>query len=138
MENIVINYVIYILIVVVFFIITMLYVTAFQDGAVALEDFYAKQIVKIIDLSAPGEEVYLDISKATKVALRRGQSFSNIFQFDNVNNVISVSLAPGRATSFPFFNDVDIVEWRIESPSPGAGPITNRLYFKIVEAKKNE
>jgi hypothetical protein len=138
MNNIVINYAIYTLLVVILLSFFFFHIRAFENKAALWEDYYAKQIVKVINLAAHGEEVYLDVTTATAIALKKKQAFSDIFRFDNLNNRVSVSLSPGRSTSFSFFNDVDVVDWRLETPSKGAGAEINRFYFKVVEVKKNE
>jgi len=66
--------------------------------------------------------------------LGNGKKKEEIFIFDNINNEVIVSLRQGTGASFSFFNEVDVVESRVELVSGSAN--TNRLYFKIKEAGK--
>ena len=107
---------------------------SFQDGASVWEEFYAKEIAKIVDEAEPGTEINLDVTKLTEIAFGNGKSTNEIFLFNNLNNEIVVSLTRGSGTAFNFFNDVDVVEWKVELISGGAE--TNRLHFKILESQK--
>ena len=138
MDNIAINYVIYILIVVILVIFLFFNVMAFQDKAAVWEDFYVKEIVRIIDTAEPGQEVYLDVTLATTIAFKNEKGKSEIFNFDNEGNSVTVSLTRFGSTRFSYFNDVDIVDWRLEVPSRGAGAEVNRLYFRIVEVQRDD
>mgnify|MGYP001620115309 CR=1 FL=1 len=137
-DSVMMNYVLYFILLVVFTILMFYFITGFQEGAFGLEDIYAKALVRIIDSSEPGQEIYIDVTELTVIAFKNKKGRSDIFNFDNVNNKITVSLRKGSGTSFNYFNEVDVVGWDLEVPSPGAGPEVNRLYFKIAEAAKNE
>ena len=114
----------------------MTWLIGFSDNAAFWEEFYAKEIVRIIDSADPGQEVFLDMTKATALAVSEGVSKSEIVIFDNVQNRVRVKLTNDGGTHFAFFNDVDIVNWRLEIPSPGTTPNTNRLYFEVTEVHK--
>ena len=135
-DSVAVNYIVYLILLVVVFFGMFYYITGFQDGAFALEDIYAKEIVSVINSAGPGEEVYLDVTKPTGVAFDNKKNPSDIFIFDNANNKITVSLRKGTGTSFSYFNNVDVVDYRLETPSVGAGANTNRIYFKIAEKAK--
>ncbi len=140
MSNLGINYLIYLIIVVVFFAGMLAWVTMFQDGAATKEDFYAKQLAKLINSADPYEEttITLDVSEAVKLANSNKKKRSDIFTFDNVNNLVTVSLRQGQGTSYPFFNDVDIIvdEDIIKLEPVGEGIET--LNFKIVKTARGE
>jgi len=125
---------IYILLEIIFFMLMLYWVVGFQDGAALWEDFYAKEITRLVNTAEPGDEVSLDVSPVTKIAFSNGVPKSDIFNFNNVNNFVTVKLTPRGGTSFSFFRDVDVVNWDIRLVSGGAE--TNRLYFKIVEVQK--
>jgi len=125
---------VYIIFVIVFFMLALYWIVGFQDGAALWEDFYAKEISHIVNTASPGEEVFLDVTDATALALGNKVIKSDIFNFNNVNSVITVKLIANGGTSFSFFNNVDVVERDIRSVSGGAE--TNRLYFKVVEKQK--
>ena len=114
------------------------YITGYQNGDYIYEDAYAKKIARIIDSAEPGEEVSLDVTKLTEIAIKNGKGLSGIFVFDNLNNKVIVSLRQGAGTSFSYFRDLDVIDLRLENPSPVTGATTNRLYFKIVEARRND
>ena len=97
-----------------------------------------KEIVRIIDTAEPGQEVYLDVTLATTIAFKNEKGKSEIFNFDNEGNSVTVSLTRFGSTRFSYFNDVDIVDWRLEVPSRGAGAEVNRLYFRIVEVQRDD
>jgi len=127
---------IYIVLEIIFFILILYWVVGFQDSAALWEDFYVKEITRLINTAEPGQEVFLDVSPATRIAFSNGVGKSDLFNFNNVNNFVTVKLTPNRGSSFSFFNDVDIVDWDVRLVSGGAE--TNRLYFKIVEVQKQD
>ncbi|MCH7567873.1 MAG: hypothetical protein IIA87_00455 [Nanoarchaeota archaeon] len=135
-DNILFNNLIYMILFILFFLGMFYYVLGFQNGAALLEDFYAKEISRMINAAELGTEteVSLDVTKATEIAFKKGVRRSDIFNFDNVNNKVIVSLRLNGGTSFNFFNDVDVVDWDIKLVSGGIE--TNRLYFKIVEKQR--
>lgn len=131
-DNVLSENLIYIILFILFFFGMLFFVWGYDDGVVLLEDLYVKEISRIIDVSEPGAEVYLDVTKATELAQRKGQSFSSMFRFDNVKNEVIVSLRPGGGKAFSFFNDVDVVDVDLKLTSGDAE--TNRLYFRIVKS----
>ncbi len=126
----------YIILFIVFFGLMLYYVTSYQDGASVWEEIYAKEIAGLINKAEPGTEVYLDVTKISGVAVDNGKDLKDIVTIDNVGNRVSVSLRKGKGASFEFFNDVDVVEQRIELVSGGVE--TNRLYFKIAERQRDD
>ena len=125
---------IYIVLEIIFFMLMLYWVVGFQDGAALWEDFYAKEITRLINTAEPGQEVSLDVSPATRIAFSNGVGKSDLFNFNNVNNFVTVKLTPRGGSSFSFFNDIDIVDWDVRLVSGGAE--TNRLYFRIVGRQK--
>ena len=122
--------VVYIILFVLFFGGMVYYIWGYQDGVVLWEDFYAKEIARLVNNAEPGREYIFDVTKATKIAKRNGyDSTSDIIKFDNRNNLVIVSLNrnDGKGAGFPFYNDVDVVEWRVEF---------GKLNFKVVEAQQ--
>ena len=133
-DNLASWYLLYLIILVVFFVLAFYYITAYQDGAALWEDFYSKQVVRMIDNAKPGDEFHLDVSVPSKIAFKKGYDVQKIFDFDNVNNQVIVKLSTGQGTSFGYFNNVDVVDWKVELPS--GDPNSNRLYFKVVDVQK--
>ena len=130
------NNLIYIILFLVFFMLMFYFVVGFQDGSSVWEEFYAKEIVKIVNEAEPGTEIYLDVTALTKIAFKHGKSRNEIITFNNLQNSVIVSLTSKSGTSFNFFNDVDIVEPSIKLIS--GGKETNRLYFKVMERQRDE
>jgi len=127
--------VIYLFLVLIFIIPLVGFINAQKDAAATWEDFYAKEIARMINSAEPGTEVFLDVTRAVGIASGRGQLDSGkIIDFDNVNNEVRVSLRLDGGTSYGFLNDVDIVEWEVIPASGGID--TFRLRFDIVEAQK--
>jgi len=118
---------------VLFFILAFFWIVGFQDGAARWGDFYAKEISGIIDLAQPEQDIWLDVTPATRIGLKNGKLLSEMFIFNNEDHSVSVSLGPKRGNRFFYFNKVKIVDVRVEAPSGSA--TTNRLHFKIVEEK---
>ena len=130
-ESPIVNNLFYFIFFLLFFVLVIGFGSSQRDGAAAWEDFYAKEIVRIIDGSQPGSEVFLDVTKGVDIALKRDKDPEKIVNFDNVNNRVIVSLKSNSGTSFSYFNDVDVVNWNIT-----LGSNADILYFKIVEAQK--
>ena len=130
------NNLIYIILFLVFFVLMFYYILGYQDGASVWEEFYSKEITKIINEAKPGTEVYLDVTKLTSIAFKNGKTKKEIIYFDNVENSVIVSLNKGSGTEFKFYNDVDIFEPEIKLISGGVK--TNRLYFKVIEKQRKE
>ena len=126
------------LILLIMFIVGMLaFVYTRGNGAPVWEDYYAKEIVKIIDVSKPGDFVVLDVSKGTGIAKNNKIGFEEIFQFDNINHEVCVKLSKGGASCFSYFNNVSVTFDSTGKWISLAEPI-NRLHFKIIgKGEKN-
>lgn len=107
------------------------YIGAQKDGGAIWADFYAKEIVKIVDSGMAGESVVLNVQKPTSIALKNGLGLSEVFVFDNANNRVCVKLSKGKSTCYSYFNDVDVVFKEIKVGVP-----ENVLMFEIVEKKR--
>ena len=134
--------VIYLILLVMFIIGFMYYIYARADGAETWGDYYAKEIVKVINFAEPGDEVWLDVHKGSEIAVKKKvKSLSEMFTIDNVQNKVCVKLGLGRRTCYSYFNEVDIIGWNI-LPSEGkdeSGQSTkNLLYFRVVDVQKKE
>lgn len=132
-DNIAWDYVAFLIIGVVFFG-GMYYWVSAHVGSVALwEDLYAKEIARVLNEAQPGDELFLDVTPATKIAFDNGMRSDEIFRFDNDRHTVSVHLKPHSGTTFSYFNAVRVREdYRLELLSSGS--TTNRLHF-FVEAR---
>lgn len=129
--------VIYTILLAMFLFLMYTFIGAQNDGAAIWEEYYASEIVKMINLAGSGEgvesEIQLDVYKATEIAQKKGVGFSDIFSFNNEQNDFCVKLSKGRKTCYKYFNDVDIVDMDIKTGVPG-----NVLRFRLVEPQKRE
>jgi hypothetical protein len=133
---------IYLILLVIFFAGMMMFVYSKTNGASVWEDYYAKDIVKIIDLSNPGDMVMLDVQKATGIAQKnKVDSFEEIFQFDNIKGELCVKLSRGRASCYSYMNDVNVIfaddtnKWIYYSETTND---VNRLHFKIASREASK
>ena len=106
-----------------------------KNAAAVWEDYYAKEISRVINLALPGDEISLDVTKAFGIATKsQVRSQSEIFTFDNPNNEVCVKLAPSRKTCYPFFNDVDVINYEILPVGDiKDGKPVSLLKFKVAE-----
>lgn len=124
--------VIYLLLLVIFGVLMFFAVNGFRNSTAIWEDYYAKELTKVIDLSQAGEEIEIDVQKATEIAKKNGfRGYSEIFNFDNLRNEICVKLKEGRKTCYYYNKEVDIVDRDLMLGVP-----SNVLKFKIVEVEK--
>ena len=120
---------IYVILAIIFFSMVLYFLRNHTFQASFYENYYSKEISKVVNLAKPGDEITLDVQKATEIAQKQSlRSNSEIFQFDNVNNEICVKLSSGRKKCYNYFNDVDVmnVELRLADPE-------NVLYLNIID-----
>jgi len=108
MEN-----VIFIILNVLFLMLLVLFLLRQGQGAVFLEQSYAKQIALSIDSAKPGMNIVLDMSKGKELAEKKGIDFKDIVKING--NVVTVKLSEEGGYSYSFFNDVNVGK-----PYPGA------------------
>lgn len=128
-DNVLVNYVIYIVLGLAFFLLMFFWIVAYQDGAGMWEDFYAKEIARVLNDAVPGEIVLLDVSEGSAIGFSKGLSGEEMFRFDNDANRVTVRFSDNGGSSFPYFNDVEIEEYRLELVSGSED--SNRLYFRV-------
>ena len=101
MEN-----VIFIILNVLFLAILILFLLRQGQGAILLEQSYAKQIALFIDSAKPGMTIILDMGKAKDLAEKNGLAFEDIVII--ANNIVTVKLSEDGGYSYSFFNNVDV------------------------------
>jgi len=129
----------YLVLLIIFFAGILYFVMQQQEGAGVWEDYYAKEIVKIIDFSNVGDNICLDVHRATEIAQKNNvNSFSEIFGIDNAGNEVCVKLSKGRKTCFSYFNKVDVVnvDLKLGEGKDESGRDVNLLCFNIVEKQQ--
>lgn len=131
--------IVYLLILIIFLVGMMAFARSKANGASVWEDYYAKEISKVIDLSQPGDNFVLDVQKATEIAKKNNiANFEMIFSFDNFKNEVCVQLSLGRASCYNYFNAVNVAitppgnKW-IYLAEPVNGASVNRLHFSILK-----
>lgn len=130
-SNLLMRNVTYLILLAIFVVLIFLSIRQKANTAAIWEDYYVKEITKVIDLSKPGDNVTLNVQKATEIAFKNTVGQSEIFRFDNLKNEICIKLSQGRATCFSYFNEVDITEPNIELGVP-----ENVLHFSVKEKAK--
>ncbi|MEK6909048.1 MAG: hypothetical protein AABX23_03290 [Nanoarchaeota archaeon] len=128
--------IVYLIILILFLFYMFSIISSYSNGATYYEDFYSKEIVKIINKAEPGMEFKIDITPLANAASKNEKLIKEIISIDNVNNKVTASARIGSGTSFDFFMDFDIIDWYVESPSGGADK--TRLIFKVVRKQRNE
>lgn len=117
----------YLIVAVIFFSGMVYFVFSNYQGAAFLEDFYAKEISRVIDYAQPGDEIVLDIQKPSEVGFEnKVSSFSEMFQVSNSKNEVCVKLSNSGGSCYYFFNNVEILNWTIVLGRP-----SNFLSFRI-------
>jgi hypothetical protein len=133
--DIVMDNVIYLILLIIFFVGMMAFVNSKMNGAVVWEDYYAKELAKVIDLSKPGDVIVLDVQKATEIAQKnKVANFEDIFSFDNINNEVCVRLSLGKASCYYYFNEVSVTYDESGKWMHYAEPV-NRLHFKVMKGE---
>ena len=120
---------IYLVLTAVFLVSLLVLLFQQSNGAASWEDFYAKEITKMINLAEPGDEIWINVQKGTEAAFDNGVSLNaDIFEFNNERNEICIHFAKKGQSCYFFINDVDVVEKDLKLGVP-----ENVLRIKIGE-----
>ncbi len=127
------NNAVYLILVFIFLATMFGFIWHQMNEAAVWEEFYAEEISKIINLAQPGDNITINAQKATEIAVKNEvRSRSEIFQFNNLENEICVKLSPGKKTCYYYFNNVDIINYKLK-----IGIVEeNTLNFQISEKQK--
>lgn len=104
--EILIGNVVFILLNAIFIFILILFLFRQGEGAVVLEQTYAKKIALLVDSAQPDMLIKIDMEDGFKIAERNGIDFNNIISVDG--NVVHVKLNDKSGYSYSFFNDVHL------------------------------
>lgn len=135
-NEIVMNNFVYFIIVILFIIGLWVFVSGQMNGAAVWEDFYAKEITRVVNLAEPGQEIELDVHRGSEIGKKNEVPFSEMFRFNSVENEICVRLSESRRSCYNYFNDVSVVESELVLIGNDAGD-KNILKFRIVERERN-
>ena len=131
-RNILTKYLAYFLFGVVVFGGMLYWIYGFQDGAARWEDYYAKEIVRVIDSGSAGEEAYLNVAPAVAIGVKNHVLMSDMFIANNLDNSILVKLSAKTGSKFYYFNNLSVVDVRLETPPYFPN---SRIHFRL-EARK--
>jgi len=104
--TILVENVIFIILNILFISILILFLSRQGDGAVVLEQSYAKNIALLIDASQPVSEMKLYMKDAIDVAEKNGISREEIVKING--NSVLVKLSANGGYQYSFFNNVDV------------------------------
>jgi hypothetical protein len=129
--NLTANEVAYVILLALAVVLTFMVIWKYTGNAGTWQEYYAKEIVRVIDASKPGDNIGLDVQKGTEVAKRNGVDLlkGNMFNFDSKNQEVCVLLSKGSATCYSYFNYVTIVS---DSQPIEFGVPNNVLHFNVV------
>jgi len=136
-EEIALSYIVYTILLIVFAVGMFAVVNNYRNGGAVWEDFYAKEIVKMIDNARVGDELYIDVQTATEIARGNQIPLSSIFSFNNVKNEVCVKLAT-RKGCYSYFNEVDVIPDSDFVLTAASGKYVNVLHLNITEVQKKE
>lgn len=123
--------VIYIILLILFFIGMLFFVYSKSNGANIYEDYYAKEIAKMIDMAKPGDDFAIDIKQVSLVAQKNKMgNYEEIFSFNNIKNEVCVKLTSAKGRCFSYFNNVSVDYDETGKFVHYAEP-ENRLHFVI-------
>lgn len=129
---------IFIILLVIFFYAAMVFVMKERDSAKFWEQYYTSEIARVVDMSKPGDEIKLDVQKATEIAQANGVQLRDIFNFGNLDNTMRVKLSQKGSTEFKFYNDVNIFKIGENGGIElGVSDGINKLVFAVKEASEN-
>jgi len=113
--------IIFIVLNLIFLTILILFLLKQGQGAIILEQSYAKNIALLIDYSKPAMEIYLDMEDAFELAKKNNIPFQDMVQIKE--NQVIVKLSDKGGYSYSFFNDVEVGQY----PS-----VDNKGYYFII------
>jgi hypothetical protein len=107
--QILVSNVVFIILNLIFISLLILFVVKQGQGAIVLEQSYAKQVALIIDSAKPGMIIKLNMQDAKKISDNRGVNFKDVVKIDE--NIVSIKLTPEGNYKYSFFNNVDVTPY---------------------------
>lgn len=112
--TILIENIIFIILNLAYLSILVLFLFRQGNGAIALEQSYAKNIALLIDSSKPVMEMKLNMEDAMNLAEKNGIAIEDIVKI--AGNIITVKLSSKGGYEYSFFNEVDVTAYPDVSP----------------------
>ena len=91
----------------IFLTLLILFLIKQGQGAVVLEQTYAKEVALLIDSAKPETTMLLNIEKGKKIAEKNNVDIEEIIEIDSENHIVTAKLSEKGGYSYSFFNDVD-------------------------------
>jgi hypothetical protein len=113
--TILVENVIFIVLNLLFLIILILFLYRQGNGAVVLEQSYAKNIALLIDSAKPITEMKLNMEDAFSLAQKNGVKPEDIVKINE--NIVTVKLSDKGGYQYSFFNNVDVTTYPDISPN---------------------
>jgi hypothetical protein len=113
--TILIENVIFIVLNILFLAILILFLYRQGNGAVVLEQSYAKNIALLIDSAKPITEMKLNMDDAFSLAEKNGVKPEDIVKING--NIVTVKLSDKGGYEYSFFNNVDVTTYPDISPN---------------------
>lgn len=128
---------IYLLIAIVAVAALIIYLGINANGAGVWEDFYTKEVAgKIVNLASIGDEITINVQKASEIALKNGVNKDNIFWFNNNNKEFCAKLRLAGSTCFNYIRNISVEQCEFKiGLAEGAG---NTITFNVSENKQAE
>ncbi len=124
---------------VVFIILNLLFISILivfllkqGEGAIVLEQSYAKYIALVIDAAKPGMEIKIDMEKGKKLAEKNNIDFDEIVKISG--NSVKIKLSKNGEYIYSFFNDVNVTCY----PDTSNPEDVTAYIFKINEYNAHE
>jgi len=113
--TILIENVIFIVLNILFLVILILFLYRQGNGAVVLEQSYAKNIALLIDSGKPITEMKLNMDDAFTLAQKNGVKPEDIVKING--NIVTVKLSDKGGYQYSFFNNVEVTTYPDISPN---------------------
>ena len=104
--TILVENIIFIILNLLFISILVLFIFRQGNGAIVLEQSYAKNIALLIDSAKPVTEIKLNMDDAMALAEKNGIKREDIVKI--TGNLITVKLSTNGGYQYSFFNNVDV------------------------------
>jgi hypothetical protein len=107
--TILIENLVFIILNVLFLAILILFLSRQGDGAIVLEQSYAKNIALLVDAGKPVMEMKINMEDAMNLAEKNGLKREEIVKI--TGNVVTVKLSANGGYSYSFFKNVDVTAY---------------------------
>jgi hypothetical protein len=111
------NQIVFIIIIIVFSVVMITFVTRFGTRAAIKEEIFSKQIALAIDKARAGTSFVMDISELYSTA-RKNKVTRDFVSIDNTNKRIIVHVSSGSGYSYYYFSD-NLITWNIDESVSG-------------------